>query len=55
VDIPREKVAQRAYEIWVRKGRPFGTADQDWLQAEAEIRAELLYRPAPEPLPNKPR
>jgi hypothetical protein len=50
-EVPPEKIAQRAYEIWVRKGRPAGTADQDWLQAEAELRAE---RPDPG-LPNKPR
>jgi hypothetical protein len=44
--VPRERVAERAFEIWVRKGRPVGTADQDWAQAEAELRAEMLYRPA---------
>lgn len=53
--IPRDKVAQRAYEMWVRKGKPFGTSDQDWLEAEAEVRAELTARPDGEPLPNKPR
>ena len=55
LSIPRDKVAQRAYEVWVRKGKPFGTSDQDWLQAEAELQAELAARPDGEPLPNKPR
>jgi hypothetical protein len=40
VDIPREKVAQRAYEIWVARGKPAGTSHQDWLEAEAQLRAE---------------
>lgn len=55
-EIPQEKVAQRAFEIWVRKGRPVGTADQDWVQAEAELRVELLYRPVdPAPPSDNPR
>jgi hypothetical protein len=40
VEVPRDRVAARAYEIWVRNGRPEGTANRDWLQAEAELRAE---------------
>src|SRR5262245_16595235 len=31
-------IAARAYEKWVRKGRPPGTALQDWLEAEAELK-----------------
>lgn len=54
-DIPPEKIAARAFEVWVRKGRPFGTSDQDWLAAEAELKAELMYRPDDDDLPNKPR
>jgi hypothetical protein len=56
-DIPPEKIAARAFEIWVRKGRPFGTSDQDWLTAEAELKSELMYRPSDDDsdLPNKPR
>ncbi len=42
---PRDRVAARAHEIWVRNGRPAGTADRDWFQAEAELRAG----PAAEP------
>jgi hypothetical protein len=54
VQLPRDKIAQRAFEIWVRKGRPVGTSDQDWLQAEQELQRELQGQPS-EPLPNKPR
>jgi hypothetical protein len=39
--IPHEKIAMRAYEKWVKRGRPSGTADQDWMEAETELRAEM--------------
>lgn len=45
-DPPPDEVARRAHDIWVRRGRPTGTADQDWQQAVAELRAERLFRPA---------
>lgn len=54
LELSHDKIGQRAYEIWVRKGKPHGTSDQDWREAEAELRAELTGRPA-EPLPNRPR
>lgn len=38
--IPGELIGRRAHEIWLRNGRPSGTAAQDWIQAEAELRAE---------------
>jgi hypothetical protein len=38
--IPREKIAMRAYEKWCQRGRPCDGSDrQDWLAAEAELRA----------------
>jgi hypothetical protein len=43
-EIPSEKIAQRAYEIWCARGKPMGTAQQDWLDAEAQLRSE--YQPA---------
>lgn len=33
-----EQVAQRAYDIWVEKGRPYGQEDENWAQALAELR-----------------
>lgn len=33
-------IGQRAFEIWVRNGKPAGTASSDWVSAEAELRAE---------------
>jgi hypothetical protein len=40
VEITMEKIAQRAYEKWCERGRPEGSAERDWLEAEAELRAE---------------
>ncbi len=41
VKVPHEKIAMRAYEKWCKRGRPQGTDKQDWMEAEAELRAEL--------------
>ena len=38
--VPHEKVAARAYEKWCKRGRPQGTAMQDWLEAERELQME---------------
>jgi hypothetical protein len=43
--IPLEQIARRAYEKWVARGRPAGTSTQDWLEAEAELRAECRKFP----------
>ncbi len=42
VKIPHEKIAMRAYEKWCKRGRPQGTDKQDWIEAEAELRAEMM-------------
>ncbi len=42
VRVPHEKIAMRAYEKWCQRGRPQGTEKQDWIEAEAELRAELI-------------
>jgi len=36
-----EQIAKRAYEKWCKRGRPQGTHQQDWLEAEMEIKREL--------------
>lgn len=38
--VSHEKIAMRAYEKWCKRGRPHGTELVDWLEAEAELRAE---------------
>jgi hypothetical protein len=40
VKVPHEKIAMRAYEKWVKRGRPQGSAEQDWMEAENELKAE---------------
>lgn len=37
----QDKVAARAYQKWMQKGCKHGTDTQDWLEAEAEIKAEM--------------
>jgi hypothetical protein len=54
-DIPRDKITARAYEIWVRKGKPHGRDFENWTEAEAELRAEFAAHPDAEPLPRKSR
>ncbi|MCS6976202.1 MAG: DUF2934 domain-containing protein [Gemmatales bacterium] len=36
-----EQIAKRAYEKWVKRGRPEGTHLQDWYEAEAELKREM--------------
>jgi len=35
-----EAIKMRAYELWIQRGCPDGSADQDWHQAERELRSE---------------
>ena len=39
--VPHERIAQRAYEKWMKRGCPHGTDVQDWIEAERELAAEL--------------
>lgn len=34
-----EQIAKRAEELWRARGCPEGSAEEDWLQAEQELRA----------------
>jgi hypothetical protein len=40
IKVPHDKIAMRAYEKWVKRGRPHGTSEQDWAEAETELKAE---------------
>jgi hypothetical protein len=60
--IPHERIAKRAYEKWCQRGCPPGTHQQDWYEAEAELRAEMSgsssvprsgMTPQPSPMPQK--
>jgi len=37
-EIPEHCIRERAYEIYVQRGRKGGHADGDWLTAEAELK-----------------
>ena len=47
--VPHDKIAMRAYDKWVKRGRPSGTHVQDWLEAERELQAEFARAAAPTP------
>ena len=42
----RERILARAYELWVRRGRPIGSPEIDWAAAEKEL-AENSSETAP--------
>lgn len=37
-----ERINERAYYVWEKKGRPQDSAVQDWVEAERELREEGL-------------
>ena len=40
--IPHDRIAMRAYDKWVKRGRPQGTDMKDWMEAEAELLKEVV-------------
>ena len=46
-EIPAETISMRAYEKWCRRGMPHGSDQQDWYEAEAELRTEKSKKPSP--------
>ncbi len=55
MNLPREKIAQRAYEKWCKRGKPHGTDKQDWTEAENEIKAEMTRSGGMQPGQNQAR
>jgi hypothetical protein len=49
VKVPHDKIAMRAYEKWVKRGRPHGTDLQDWVEAESELKAEFARNSGMQP------
>ena len=39
--ISHEEIARLAYASWELRGRPVGSAEEDWLKAEEELRNRL--------------
>ena len=44
-EIPREEIAQRAYELYVQRGEDTGRDVEDWIRAEKELGAEPAIAP----------
>jgi hypothetical protein len=44
VTLAYEQIAQRAEEIWIKKGRLPGQDEQNWLEAERQLMAELARK-----------
>jgi len=40
-----QQIAERAFGLWHARGCPAGSAEQDWLQAEAELQSEAASNP----------
>lgn len=39
-----DQIAQRAFAIWVARGKPLGQDQQNWSDAERQLRQELARR-----------
>jgi Protein of unknown function (DUF2934) len=37
--VTESQIAARAYELWQERGRPIGSDQEDWLQAERELKS----------------
>jgi hypothetical protein len=44
----RQRVCERAYQLWEERGRPEGSPDEDWYLAEREIEGPKAAEPEPE-------
>ena len=39
------QIEKLAYRFWEERGRPFGSPEEDWLEAEREFDRGLIGRP----------
>jgi hypothetical protein len=39
-EVPTERIARRAYELWEARGRPEGDGSEDWNAAVAELSSQ---------------
>jgi hypothetical protein len=55
MNIDEKETANRAYALWEARGRPIGSPDTDWFEAEFQLRTALdIPRPVrPEPRDQK--
>ncbi len=45
IQVIKQKIAARAYELYEERGRTAGTELDDWLRAEDEILGQSITRP----------
>jgi len=43
---PEREIAALAYGLWTERGCPIGSPDDDWFQAEAELRYKVQAQAA---------
>ena len=43
----QQEIAARAHELWIERGCPVGSPDEDWFRAEEEIRQSGAALPTP--------
>ena len=47
MEITREMIEKKAYELYLARGRVDGADVNDWLEAERQLRAEVTRDPKP--------
>jgi Protein of unknown function (DUF2934) len=50
----KEEIARLAYSYWEARGRPHGSAAEDWLRAERDLWAAIAVAAAPSTEVNRP-
>jgi hypothetical protein len=53
MSLPKDKVAMRAYQKWLQSGCKHGCDQQHWMEAEKELRAEMMKTGAAAPATRK--
>jgi len=41
----REEITHLALQLWIERGCPIGTPEEDWFRAEAEVRSRASKQP----------
>lgn len=39
-----DQISKRAHDIWMKRGCKFGQDEQNWLEAETQLRAEMARK-----------
>ena len=49
IGISEERIAARAFQLWMARGCPVSDGSEDWFAARAELEAELARAIVPKP------